>query len=307
MEFGSVPDSELDKIDFTLPSDPGFNKKILNGEPVKQPKVYVGCPRWGAKEWVGKIYPLNTKEKDYLQHYVGHFNCIELNATHYKIYNEATTGKWAEKAGDKDFLFCPKMYKEVTHSGSMRDKQAITDEFLKGLKGFGKHLGPLFIQVSDTFSPTRKEELFGYLSTLPKDFQFFFEVRHPDWFSIEKERDDLFSFLADHNIGAVITDTAGRRDCAHMYVTVPKTFIRYVGNRMHRTDFERIDHWVKRIKYWLDHGLKELYIMMHVEDLSPGGTTYMIDVLNKICGFNIAKPKYVDKPQESKVVQSKLF
>lgn len=307
MEFGSVPDSELDKINFTLPPDPVFNRKIINGQPVKHPKIYVGAPRWGTKEWVGKIYPLNTKEKDYLQHYVEHFNCIELNATHYKVYDKAATAKWAEKAGDRDFLFCPKMIKEVTHSGNMRDKGAVTEEFLRGLTGFGKHLGPLFIQVSDTFSPTRKKELFEYLSTLPKDFRFFFEARHPEWFSVEKERHDLFSFLADHNIGAVITDTAGRRDCAHMYVTVPRTFIRYVGNRMHRTDFERIDRWVERIRYWLDHGLEELYLMIHVEDLSPEGTAYMIDVLNKVCGFNIAKPTFIDKPKEIKVVQSKLF
>lgn len=307
MEFGSVPDSELDKINFTLPPDPVFNKKILNGSPVKDPKVYVGCPRWGTKEWVGKIYPLNTKEKDFLQHYVGHFNCIELNATHYKVYDEAATGKWAEKADGKDFLFCPKMIKEVTHAGNMKDKQAVTEEFLKGLTGFGKHLGPLFIQVSDTFSPLRKKELFSYLATLPADFQYFLEVRHPEWFSVQKERDDLFSFLAGHNLGAVITDTAGRRDCAHMYVTTPKTLIRYVGNNMHPTDYTRLDHWVERIKYWFDHGLQELYLFMHVEDLTPEGTGYVIDVLNKVCGLNIAKPKFIEKQESPKVVQSKLF
>jgi uncharacterized protein YecE (DUF72 family) len=307
MEFGYVPETELDKVDFTLPPDPIFNRNILKGGPVKDPKIYVGCPRWGTKEWVGKIYPLNTKEKDFLQHYVEHFNCIELNATHYKVYDEAATSKWAEKAEGKDFLFCPKMIKEVTHAGNMKDKQIITEEFLQGLKGFGQHLGPIFIQVSDTFSPARKKELFDYLATLPTDQQFFLEVRHPDWFSIEKERDDLFSFLRDQNIGAVITDTAGRRDCAHMYVTVPKTFIRYVGNRMHPTDHPRIDEWVGRIKYWLDNGLKELYLLMHVEDLSPEGTAHIIDVMNKVCGFNLPKPKFVDKPSTGKVVQSKLF
>ena len=133
------------------------------------------------------------------------------------------------------------------------------------------------------------------------------EVRHPDWFSVEKERDDLFSFLRDHHIGAVINDTAGRRDCAHMYVTLPKTFIRFVGNRMHSTDYTRIDEWVQRIKYWLDNGLKELYLLMHVEDLAPEGTAQIIDVLNKECGLNLAKPKFVDKPSTGKVVQSTLF
>ena len=55
----------------------------------------------------------------------------------------------------------------------------------------------------------------------------------------------------------MITDTAGRRDCAHMHLTIPKAFIRYVGNSLHPTDYTRIDVWVERMKYWLDHGMEE--------------------------------------------------
>ena len=67
--------------------------------------------------------------------------------------------------------------------------------FSGALVAFEEHLGPIFVQVSDTFSPKRKEELFTYLTSLPKDLQFFLEVRHPDWFDKEKEREDMFSFL----------------------------------------------------------------------------------------------------------------
>ncbi|MFX7756133.1 DUF72 domain-containing protein, partial [Acinetobacter baumannii] len=80
-----------------------------------------------------------------------------------------------------------------------------------------------------------KEELFTYLKSLPKDLQFFLEVRHPDWFLKDELANELYSFLKDNNIGIVITDTAGRRECAHMHLTVPKTFIRYVGNSLHKT------------------------------------------------------------------------
>lgn len=145
-------------------------------------------------EWVGKIYPPKTKEKDFLQHYVEHYNCIELNATHYKIYDEVGISKWAEKAKEKDFLFCPKMYQGVTHRGSLLNKQFQTDEFLKGIVAFKEHLGPIFIQVNETFTPKRKNELLEYLKYLPTDLQFFVEVRHSDWFTQEAIRDELFSF-----------------------------------------------------------------------------------------------------------------
>lgn len=296
MEFGRVPENELNGIDFNLPAEPASNKAILKGKPAKNPKVYVGCAKWGRTEWVGKIYPPKTKEKDFLQHYVEHYNCIELNATHYKVYGEAGTRKWAEKAKGKDFLFCPKMYKGVTHFGSLKDKDFISNEFLRGIMGFEQHLGPVFVQVSDTFSPKRKEELFTYLGSLPTDLQFFLEVRHPDWFAKEKDREDMFAFLRDHNMGAVITDTAGRRDCAHMHLTVPKAFIRYVGNSLHPSDYTRTAMWVERMKYWLDKGMEELYFFMHMHDeaTSPELTVYLVDKMNAACGLNLVKPKFVE-------------
>lgn len=299
MEFGRVPENELNNIDFSLPAEPAFNQQILACTKALKPKVYVGCAKWGRTEWVGKIYPLKTKEKDFLQHYVQHYNCIELNATHYKIYDEIGIAKWAEKAKDKHFLFCPKMYQGVTHRGSLLNKQFQTDEFLKGIMAFKEHLGPVFIQVSDSFSPNRKEELFTYLKSLPTDMQFFVEVRHKDWFLNEAVCNELTQFLNDNNIGFVITDTAGFRACAHMYLTVPKTFIRYVGNSLHPSDYTRIDAWVERMQYWLNNGMEELYFFMHMHDeaTSPELTVYLVDKMNAACGLNLIKPTFTDQQQ----------
>ncbi len=297
MEFGRVPEQELDTIDFHLPEDPVFNKAVLPGKRAANPKVYFGCAKWGRTEWVGKIYPPKTKEKDFLQHYVQHYNSIELNATHYKIYGATGIGKWAEKAAGRDFRFCPKMYQGVTHRGSLLNKDFITSEFLRGIVAFEEHLGPVFVQVSDGFTPKRKEELFTFLRSLPTDLQFFLEVRHPDWFLKEAVRTELMDFLRSINMGIVITDTSGRRDCAHMYLTVPKAFIRYVGNSLHPTDYTRTDEWMKRMQYWIDNGLQELYFFMHMHDeaFSPELTVYMVDKLNKEAGLNLIKPQFVQK------------
>jgi len=298
MEFGKVDEADLDKINFKLPKDPAENKEILKGMPAKTPKIYMGCAKWGRPEWVGKIYPPKTKEKDFLEHYVQHYNSIELNATHYKLYDEAAIKKWSDKAGNKDFKFCPKMYKGVTHFGKLTGKEFISDEFLKGISAFGNHLGPIFIQVSESFSPKRKDELFAYLKSLPKDLDFFVEVRHPEWYSDKKISEEYFSTLKKMKLGAVITDAAGRRDCAHMHLTMPKTFIRYVGNSLHPTDYTRIDDWAKRIKFWLDTGLKELYFFMHMhnEATSPELTIYLADKLNAACGLYLQKPVFFTKP-----------
>lgn len=296
MEFGRVDDNKLGNIDFSLPAEPAFNKKIVSGSPSKDAKVYLGCAKWGRPEWVGKIYPPKTREKDFLQHYVEHYNAIELNATHYKIIGATGISRFKIKAKGKDFLFCPKMYQGITHKGTLKGKEFLTREFLRGVQAFEEHLGPIFIQVSELFSPNREDELFKFLLSLPKELQFFLEVRHHAWFSKEKTRQDLFEFLSANNIGAVITDAAGRRDCAHMHLTIPKAFIRYVGNSLHPTDYTRSDVWVQRIKYWLDNGLKELYFFMHMHDeaTSPELTVYLVDKLNREGGLNLIRPKFRD-------------
>ena len=296
-----MPDNELNSIDFSLPAEPPGNKKILSGKKKKGAKVYLGCAKWGRTEWVGKIYPPKTKEKDFLQHYVEHYNSIELNATHYKIYGAAGIEKWKDKAKGKDFMFCPKMYQGITHRGSLKGKDFITNEFFRGIVAFEEHLGPIFVQVSDSFSPNRKKELFDYLASLPKDLQFFLEVRHPGWFAKEEILKETLEKLSSLNMGIVITDTAGRRDCAHMHLTIPKAFIRYVGNSLHPSDYTRCDAWVQRMKYWLDKGMEELYFFMHMHDeaTSPELTIYLVDKINKECGLNLIKPKFInDKGQQ---------
>lgn len=302
MDFGRVPVEELANIDFKLPEEPAFNKTVLNGMPVKSPKVYIGCAKWGRTEWVGKIYPTGSKEKDFLDHYVNHYNSIELNATHYKVYGEAGIKKWVARAAGKDFKFCPKMYQGITHRGSLRGKNFITNEFFRGIVAFEEYLGPIFIQVSETFSPKRKDELFEFLKILPAGMQFFMEVRHPGWFKERETAHALFASLKEMNIGAVITDTAGRRDCAHMYLTLPKVFVRYVGNSLHATDYTRIDEWVCRMKYWLKNGLEELYFFMHMHDeaTSPELTVYLVDKMNKELGLNLVKPTFISAAGKQK-------
>ena len=77
-----------------------------------------------------------------------------------------------------------------------------------------------------------------------------------------------------------------------MHLTIPKTFIRFVGNSLHKTDFTRCDDWANRIKYWLDAGIRELYFFMHMHDeaYSPELTVYLVQKLNKTCHLNLPLP-----------------
>jgi uncharacterized protein YecE (DUF72 family) len=296
MDFGRVDEALLNDIDFKLPAEPVFNKKVLKGQPVKKPQIYVGCAKWGRKEWIGKIYPKGTKEANFLDEYVHHYNSIELNATHYKIYEPDAIRKWDAKASGHHFKFCPKVPQAISHYSQLTNAGPQTTAFLEGVLAFEEHLGPIFLQVSDKFSPNRKDQLFQYLASLPKDLQWFVEVRHPQWFTDEGIWLELLQTLQKLKIGLLITDTSGRRDCAHMHLTVPNAFIRFVGNSLHPTDYTRIDDWVNRIRYWLEHGLKELYFFMHMHDeaYSPELSVYLADKMKEVCGIEILRPKFVN-------------
>src|SRR4029078_11820779 len=123
MEFGRLPEKQLDTTDLNLPAEPPFNKTILGGKKSRQTGVYVGCAKWGRKEWVGKIYPKGTAEKDFLKLYIDHFNSIDMNATGTKTPSLQQVKSWGEKAAGKNFLFCPKLVRFIVPSANLAGQQ----------------------------------------------------------------------------------------------------------------------------------------------------------------------------------------
>lgn len=299
MEFGRVTAPELQLIDFTLPPDPELTRRTLGEAAKANPvQVHVGCAKWGRKEWVGKIYPPKTKDANFLDEYVKHFDCIELNATFYQVYGADVIKKWREKAAiNPGFKFCPKFSQSISHIRRLKNADDITTQFYEGVMAFGDKLGPLFLQLSDNFTPKSFPELKAYLEHLPKDVPVYVEVRHKDWFALPEARDQLFNTLHQLQIGAVITDASGRRDCVHMELPTPHAFIRFVGNSLDRTDYQRVDEWVARIKQWAGIGLQSVWFFMHQHDerYSPELADYVSVELNKALGLNLRRPKFIEK------------
>jgi uncharacterized protein YecE (DUF72 family) len=302
MDFGKVPETELDKIEFSLPADSALTLKVLTeARKPEFPELYVGCAKWGRKEWVGLIYPEKTKEVKFLDEYVKHFNSIELNAVFYQMPKADQIKTWKEKAAleGKDFKFFPKVSRTISHIRRLKNAEEDTTKYLESISEFGEYLGPCFLQLSDNFGPKNFDILREYLEHLPKDFNLFVEVRHPDWYSDAVARKDLFELLYSVKKGAVITDASGRRDCVHMELPTPQAFIRFVGNGLHPTDYSRIDEWVERLVGWTDNGLNSIYFFLHQHDEkdTPILADYTIKKLNDRLGTKLAEPKFISKSE----------
>ncbi|MGF7039550.1 DUF72 domain-containing protein [Mucilaginibacter lappiensis] len=297
MEFGRVNPEELAAVDFTLPPDPELTINTLKAAKSNQSlQVHVGCAKWGRKEWIGQIYPPKTKEANFLDEYVKHFDCIELNATFYNVYGPDTITKWKAKAeSNPHFKFCPKFSQSISHIRRLKNAEDITTSYYEGIMAFGDKLGPLFLQLSDNYTPKSFPELKAYLEQLPKDVPVFVELRHKEWFAVPENRDKVFAMLRDLNIGAVITDATGRRDVVHMNLPTPHAFIRFVGNGLHPTDYARVDEWVERIKQWQQLGLQSVWFLMHQheEEFSPKLADYVVEKLNEALGMQLKRPQFI--------------
>jgi uncharacterized protein YecE (DUF72 family) len=294
MKFGKLPDIRW--VNFTLPPDHPQTAATLSGHRSEAPpRVFVGSARWGEKDLVGKIYPPKTPPADYLTHYSRHFSTIELNTTHYRIPTPELVQQWGERT-EPGFVFCPKVPQLISHQSDFGQSLRATDQFLAGLAAFGSRLGIPFLQLPPSFTPQRGKALFAYLADWPADVPLAVEFRHPDWFSRLRLFNRAFDLLEELGISVVITDTAGRRDVIHQRLTTPRVFIRFVGNRLHATDYLRIDSWVRRIQRWLAAGVQQVYFIVHQpeEHLCVDLAIYAVEQLNQHCGLSISPPRPIN-------------
>jgi len=298
MDFGKV--DQVEGIDFVLPPDHPLTEDLFmrGGWDKEAPlRVHVGCSVWGRKDWVGRLYPKGTKDKDFLACYVQQFNTIELNALFYNLQPRAVIEKWASVA-DEGFRFCPKFSDTISHRQQLKNAEVETDLFIDHMQSFGGKLGYSFLQLSDSFGSDRAGTLQDYLRRLPHDFRTCIELRREDWFRDARGVKDTWQLFRELGKGTVITDTSGRRDCLHMILTAPVAFIRFVGNNLHPTDYARVDSWADRLKTWVDKGLREIYFFIHThnEQHSPELGRYVVEQFNQKFGAQLKPPKLIPEP-----------
>lgn len=241
MDFGDV--SHFANIDYQLRPAKFLFKAT------KQPgaSCYFGCPVWAHKGLIGRIKNEDDTEKSDLQVYSQSFNSIELNSSYYGVPPRKQIYNWRGQVGE-DFRFFPKAPKDLTFYADAQFPSVVFDRYIESLSDFGEHLGGSFLQFSPYISPQRKKYLFDLLEALPNDFSFFVELRQEEWFQDEVRLKRFCEYLAKREVGFVITDTPGRRDVLHMKITSPFLFVRFKGNNLHASDFERIDEWIQFVK-----------------------------------------------------------
>lgn len=290
MKFGKVDDPG--KVDLSIPADHADIKKVLKGKRAKRFSVYVGCAKWNKSD-LKNFYPRGTKDE--LEYYSTHFNCIELNATFYRLFPAATFEKWYSTT-PKEFRFFPKFYQSISHFKRLKDVEERVDLNVSRFSLLREKLGMPFLQLHNNFAPKDIDRVEAFVENWKQyDMPLAIEFRHTDWHTDAEISERIHKLLRKNKITNVLVDTAGRRDLMHMRLTTPTAFIRWVGAN-HESDRPRLDEWLDRLEKWRDAGLREAYFFVHqnVERESPLLSAYFIERLNKRLGIGLPIPKILE-------------
>lgn len=196
---------------------------------------FIGTIGFSYKDWVGEFYPKNTYPRDYLAFYSKIFNCVEIDSTFHAIPKSSIVQSWFNITPDK-FTFCLKTPKIITHELGFTASAGLMSEFLDAIKPLEHKTGPILIQLPPSYTQAHILDLQLFLESLPVDFQYAIEFRHPSWYN-----DKTTLLLAKYHICQVTIDYP--KLPKDIRLTTDFIYIRWIGiNGMYRGhSFERVD------------------------------------------------------------------
>ena len=248
--------------------------------PIK--KYHLGTTVWGLKEWKGDFFTDEASPSDFLGEYASVFNTVEGNTTFYGSPKPETVAKWADAVPD-GFNFCFKFPQMITHHKSLKGTDGDVEKFLDLLRPLRLHLGPFLIQLPASFSPERFHDLERFLESLPPDFSYGLEVRHPDFFGHDRSEKRLDALLKTYGINRVVFDTRklfatklddpSIREAQGKKPQVPVRFdlvgshpmVRYVGVNDPMNNETYLKEWAIIVAEWIKEG-KHPYFFVHTPD-----------------------------------------
>ena len=217
-------------------------------------RLHIGTSGWSYKHWSGIFYPEDVKPARYLEHYVTAFDCVELNASFYRIPNVKTVQGWAQRT-PSSFRFCAKLSRFITHQKKLVDAAEALERFLAVFGPLRGRLGPFLVQLPPSlqFDPEIAGAFLHLLVSRRSHGEFALEARHDSWFTPES-----LSLLEHYGIASVIADSGGRfagREVRKRSIV----YLRFHGPDGHYNDSyttETLEVYACKIIGWLSEGCR---------------------------------------------------
>ncbi len=216
--------------------------------------IRIGTSGYHYKHWVGPFYPPKTPAPKMLEHYVRHFDTLELNNSFYRLPTVNAFACWRDST-PRDFVFAVKASRFITHNKKLKDPENALDNILPRAEHLGRKLGPILFQLPPRWkvNPERLENL---LAILPRGHCYTFEFRETSWLNPE-----INSILRRFNAAFCIYELAGYH--SPFEVTADFAYVRLhgpaAGKYQGSYSDAQLKDWARRIAGWAKH-LKAVYV-----------------------------------------------
>ena len=205
--------------------------------------IIIGTASWSIPRASAKAFP---RAGTHLHRYAQTLRGVEINSSFYRPHAAATYARWAQQT-PRNFSFAVKLPKHITHDARLRAARAPLREFLAGLRGLGRRLGPLLVQLppSLSYEPRAAGRFFGLLRDLHEG-PVVCEPRHASWFEARADR-----LMVRHRIGRVAADPAAVPAAALPGGWAELVYYRLHGSpRMYWSTYEpeRLAQWTRALK-----------------------------------------------------------
>lgn len=249
-------------------------------------------PEWSKTLYANERSRSLPRGATQLMRYAANFNAVEINTTFYSPPKAEVLHEWLDST-PKDFRFCFKMSRDVTHGptppGSLAASTApaghysnpytsdSANRFLERLQPISAKLGGVLLQFPPRFASDRFDEFREFVRRLDRSLPLAIEFRHKSWWNKDTE-----SLLREHSISWVATDESPMQEvgaadgippAGRVQPAVPTAdflYIRLIGvheqfpDRLkeHIDPSPRLQWWTDRLKLGLERNprLRHVYV-----------------------------------------------
>jgi uncharacterized protein YecE (DUF72 family) len=221
--------------------------------------LYAGTSGFAYPAWKPAFYPAKMPANQFLKHYAGRLNCVEINYTFRRLPSLSTLTNWVE-ATEPGFVFAVKANMRITHILRLKNAKEATEVFLKAIDPLrtSRRLGPVLFQLP----PAMKcdvELLRTYLDLLPGGMRYAFEFRHASWLA-----DEVYALLRERNISLCVAES----ERLEVPEVITADFVYYRLRKPEYTEAD-IEAFAARSKELLATG-RDLYLMFKHEETPEG-------------------------------------
>lgn len=210
-------------------------------------RVRIGTSGWEYRDWKGRFYPSDLPKDRWLEFYAERFDCVELNASFYRLPAAEVFAGWKRRA-PAGFVFAVKASRYLTHIRRLREPTEPLERLWSRARALEDRLGPVLYQLPPRWRPN-PERLASFLAALPESPQVL-EFRDAAWY-----RPDILAMVDEAEVAVCLHDMPGssppaRRVGPLVYVRFHGAGAKYAG----RYSSQRLSAWAGRMAAWASDG-----------------------------------------------------